>query len=267
MRIADFANFIREIPYQYQSFDINKSIWETEVSQKWIIERIFGDEKVISISRFDLFQSAWNLQEFAVKVLMWGYPTKGRGNNIGNLLLPKNFDTLIMNLKMMEGKKDLTFDDLLEFLQIEGLGMSTLTKLLYFKRVTIKSNPALILDQRVINALNSGRYTDFGIERFKDIKNNNSVYNYLDYLHFMRSMADEIKVSPDQLELFLFEFGSNLKVAKGEEGFDMDELDAPLSYYRYKVFLDLLGIGYSEEQASKSMNLTHEQMIEIRQKF
>jgi hypothetical protein len=223
MKIADFANFIREIPYQNQSFDIKKSMWypeegQKEVSQGNIIKNIFNGNPVINISRFDLFNSDWNLKEFAIKVLMWGYPSKGRGNNIENLLLPVNFNKLIEQLKMIEGKNELNFSDIKKFPKITGLGMSTLTKFLYFKRVTIESNPALILDQRVIKALNCSRYSDFGIEKFKYIKNNNSVFNYLDYLYFMRSLADQIKVSPDQIELFLFMFGSNLKESKGEEG-------------------------------------------------
>lgn len=211
MRIADFSNFIRELPYQYQSFDIKRSVWKTEVSQKLIIDGIFDGNETITISRFDLFHSAWSLQKFVLTVLMWGYPTKGRGKNIETLLLPENFDKLIMKLKMIDGKNVLTLADVHEFLKIKGLGMSTLTKLLYFKRVTIESNPALIWDQRVVNALNSGRYSDFGIERFKDVRNNNSVFNYLDYLYFINLLAGQMKVAPDQLELFLFEFGSNLK--------------------------------------------------------
>lgn len=184
MKITDFANFIREIPHDQQSFDIKRSVWKTEVSQKSIIDGIFDGNETITISRFDLFQSASNLQEFVIKVLMWGYPTKGRGKNIENLLQPKNFDLLVMKLKMIEETNNLTTNDILYFLAIKGLGMSTLTKLLYFKRVTIDSNLALILDQRVINALNSGRYSDFGIEKFLDMKNNNSVIKYMDYLHF-----------------------------------------------------------------------------------
>ncbi|MEI6137931.1 MAG: hypothetical protein WCP85_01620 [Mariniphaga sp.] len=218
MKIADFANFIREIPYEYQSFDIKRSIWGNEVNQRMIINDIFSGNETICISRFDLFHSAWNLQEFAIKVLMWGYPTKGRGRNIENLLKPENFEKLICQLKMLEGKNDLTLADIQEFQEIKGLGMSTITKFLYFKKVRIEKYPALIFDQKVLNALNNGKYRDFAIEKFKNIKSNNSVFDYLDYLSFMQSLANKMNVLPDQLELFLFEFGSNLKQPKGEEG-------------------------------------------------
>ncbi len=221
MQIADFANFIREIPYEYQSFNIKRSIWGNEVNQKMIIDDIFSGIETISISRFDLFQSAWHLQEFALKVLMWGYPTKGRGKNIENLLKHENFEKLIRQLKMLEGKNDLTLAGIQEFQEIKGLGMSTITKFLYFKKVRIEKYPALIFDQKVLNALNNGRYRDFGIEKFKDIKSNNSVFDYMDYLSFMQSLAARMNVAPDQLELFLFEFGSNFKEPKGEEG-DLD---------------------------------------------
>lgn len=101
------------------------------MSQKWIINRIFDENEVITISRFDLFHSAWNLQEFAIKVLMWGYPTKGRGKNIENLLRPENFDQLIMNLKMIEGKNDLKITDVHEFQKIKGLGLKTIVMSLW----------------------------------------------------------------------------------------------------------------------------------------
>ena len=100
MRIRDFEKFIREIPYEYQAFDIKLDHWKN-TNQSQIIESIFfqkNKEGIITISRFDLFLAVWNLEEFIVKVLMWGYPTKGRGNNIDTILLPENFDLLMSKL-------------------------------------------------------------------------------------------------------------------------------------------------------------------------
>ena len=148
---------------------------------------------------------------------MWGYPTKGRGRNIENLLKPENFEKLIDQLKMLEGKNDLTLANIQEFQKIKGLGKSTITKFLYFKKVRIEKYPAFIFDQKVLNALKSGRYKDYGIEAFKNIKTNCSVFDYLNYLTFMQTLANKMNVFTDQLELFLFEFGSNLKEQNGKK--------------------------------------------------
>src|ERR1035437_3667783 len=199
MRIIDFEKFIREIPYKYQAFEVKREIWKN-LSQPSIIDRIFDNKEKITLSRFDLFHSAWDLEGFIIKVLMWGYPTKGRGKNIDNLLLPENFDQLINKLKTYEGKGNITLLEVQTFLEIKGLGFSTLSKILYFKRLKIESYPALILDMKVINALNSGRFEDSGIEKFKDLNYNNAVFEYVEYLYFMNSLADQMNATADQVE-------------------------------------------------------------------
>ena len=81
MKISDFRNLINELPYLNQSFNIKESVWKND-SQNELISRIIGDEKSITLNRFDLINSSYNIPEFIIKTLMWGYPAKGRGNNI-----------------------------------------------------------------------------------------------------------------------------------------------------------------------------------------
>lgn len=214
MRITDFANLIREIPYLYQSFDIKKSVWLTGENQKLIIKQIFDGKEIITISRFDLFSPVLNLQEFVIMVLMWGYPTKGRGKNIENVLRPENFDTLIYQFQILIEKKNVMMEDVEKLRNIEGLGLSTLSKLLYFKKLKIESNPAMILDRRVINAINGEtRFVDSGIEQFRELKYENGGNYYIRYLAFLDELAAQMNVKPDQIEMFLYEFGTNLKIA------------------------------------------------------
>lgn len=52
-------------------------------SQKYLINEVFRGEDTITLNRYDLMKSGhYDLKSFIVKTLMWGYPTKGRGNNI-----------------------------------------------------------------------------------------------------------------------------------------------------------------------------------------
>ncbi len=68
------------------------------------------------ISRNDFFQSLWDLPEFVIKVLMCGYPTKGRGRNIGNLLRPENFDSFIDKHLTTEKKNNISRKAVIELL-------------------------------------------------------------------------------------------------------------------------------------------------------
>ena len=226
MFITDFGNLIRELPYKYQAFEINYDHWK-DTNQSQIIESIFFQKNkagIITLSRFDLFHSTVNLPEFVLKVLMWDYPTKGNGNNIDTLLLPENFDFLIRKLKNLKGKENLTMMEVFYFLQIKGLEFSTLSKILYFKKLTVESLPALALDQRIINTINAqSKFEDYGIERFKSLSYNAAYDQYVEYLQFMYELSMQLKVKPDQIEMFLYEFGSNLKELVGEDG-DWDDL-------------------------------------------
>ncbi len=216
MKITDFKELIRCMPYREQAFDIKYEIWKGSKPSK-IIENIFRDKNengIITISRNDLFQNFYDsdLEEFVIKVIMWGYPTKGRGNNTDIFLEPKNFYPFIDKFKEIESKKFISLTDIQKLLKsTKGLGFSTFSKILYFKGINIEKFSALILDRRVINALNSGRFEDYGIETFLNLRYENAVENYGNYLNFMNYLAYQMKTEPDKIEMFLFEFGMNLK--------------------------------------------------------
>lgn len=224
MRITDFEELIRHLPFEYQAFNVNPENWK-DVGQTEIISKIFSGKESVTISRFDLFHSTWDLKSFVIKLLMWGYPTKGRGKNIENLLLPENFELLISKLSLAIEKKNISMQEVKELINgIKGIQLSTLSKILYFSRVNVESFPAMILDQRVINALNSdSKFQDIGIEKFKNLNYTNAINSYDDYLKFIFGLAIQMKVLPDQIEIFLFMFGTSLKELEGEDG-DWSEL-------------------------------------------
>ncbi len=232
MKISNYKRLIQVIPYMEQAFEVKRSQWTNLVSED-ILNQIFGEnvepnrvsmtdpknpstkliDQTVVISRFELFHKYQNLELFIVKVLMWGYPTKGRGKNIKNLLKESNLTLLKNAFKKFETEESITISDIGELLKlkIEGLGLSTLTKFLYFLRLRIGTYRALILDLRVISALNSGKYRDPGIEQFKPLKYENALLHFSDYLIFINELAKDLQAKPDQVEMFLFEYGRNLK--------------------------------------------------------
>lgn len=228
MKIANYKRLIQVLPFMEQAFEVKRSQWEKLVSKE-ILDQIFGEnddltqqpipnrtktkDQTAMISRFELFHKYQNLELFIVKVLMWGYPTKGRGKNIDNLLNSSNLTKLVNALAMFNTKESITISEIKELLKLKigGLGLSTLSKFLYFMRLRIGSYRALILDLRVISALNSGKYSDLGIEKFKPLKYENALSYYDDYLIFINEIAKDLQAEPDQVEMFLFEYGRNLK--------------------------------------------------------
>lgn len=209
MRITDFADLIRNLPVDNQAFDIKYDIWKSVDSP--LIEHIFKGNKIITISRYDLFQSTENIEEQIIKILMWGFPSKGRGKHIDNFLSSKEFIDFMQELRTVENTNKIGLTEIKRLLRFKGLKLSSLSKILYFRKVKINSIFSLILDQKVINALNSGKFKDNDIEKFKNLKYENALENYINYLEFMQTLANEMKTNPDNVEMFLFEFGLNLK--------------------------------------------------------
>ncbi|MEI7527083.1 MAG: hypothetical protein WCJ95_22225 [Mariniphaga sp.] len=226
MKISDYKRLIQVLPFMEQAFEVKLSQWEKLVSKE-ILDQIFIKSDDLSqpsittttkfkdqtavISRFELFHKNQNLELFIVKVLMWGYPTKGRGKNIENLLNDSNITNLKNALVKYETNETITISEIKDILKIEGLGLSTLTKFLYFMRLKMGSFRILIFDLRVINALNSGKYSDHGIEHFSSLAYTNALKYYNDYLTFINELAKDLQAEPDQVEMFLFEYGRNLK--------------------------------------------------------
>jgi hypothetical protein len=232
MKIANYKRLIQVLPFMEQAFEVKRSQWKELVSEE-ILDQIFGEnkdqnpvflsdqgnsslkpkEQIVTISRFELFHKHQNLELFIVKVLMWGYPTKGRGKNIENLLNSSNLNKLVNALVLFNTKESITISEIKEMLKLKigGLGLSTLSKFLYFMRLRIGSYVALILDLRVISALNSGKYSDPGIEKFEPLRYDNALAHYEDYLIFINELAKNLEAEPDHVEMFLFEYGRNLK--------------------------------------------------------
>ena len=226
MKITDFAELIRCMPYREQAFEVKYEIWKgTEPSK--VVENIFRDKDkngIITISRNDLFRNYCDLEEFVIKVIMWGYPTKGMYGKMYDFIKSEDFKAFIQELKNVEKSNIFDMNEIKKLLKFKGLKLSSLSKILYFMNIKVESYSSLILDRRVINTLNSGRFEDSGIEKFKNLKYENAIKNYGNYLKFMHSLAEKMKTETDRVEMFLYKFGSNLKELTGEEG-DLDSLN------------------------------------------
>ena len=209
-----FKNLINAMPENEQAFTSKKETWnkylneDTSVSK--ILKSLFGDNDEVEISRYDLFNYAKqkDLNGFVVATLLWGYPSGMRGNHFSNIT--NEMESLIKVLNEAKlGVKDwpLHYEKVKD---IRGLGLSTYTKYLYFLGVKVKGYPALIFDDRIIRTMNKGLFTEF--ESLNKVKSHNAVGNYPAYLKNMDEVANKLGLKHGKLEMFLFEFGLNLKL-------------------------------------------------------
>ena len=84
MKLSDYKNFIKLFPTENSGYKIKKQNW-LGTDQAKLIEEIFDNKTEIILTK-EKIKKETDLKLFIIKTLMWGYPTKGRGNNINNLL-------------------------------------------------------------------------------------------------------------------------------------------------------------------------------------
>ena len=90
-----------------------------------------------------------------------------------------------------------------------GIGLSTLSKILYFFRYKVGNLPCLIFDRRIIEVCNELVFSELsGLVQITGLNKCNKYHLYLETIH---RLAKANGYKPDQLELFLFQFGSSLK--------------------------------------------------------
>ncbi len=219
MKISQFQKFICAFPFRNQSFDIKRANWKVE-NQQDILDKIFDGQETVTINRYDLINSSYNTKEFVIKTLMWGYPTKGRGRNIDNLLIDDNLERLI---EILDGykEKEITIERLKSDIKsISGLGISSMTKFTNFLNTTVDKYRAVIFDKRIIDTINSGRFEEFN--HLQGINSSNAINYYPQYLKTINDIAKQIGAEPEQIEIFLFTLGKNLSKVLGENCYDYD---------------------------------------------
>lgn len=209
--IHKYLNLIKALPVTEQSFAVKASNWK-DLLKPVHFEKIFGNEEIIYISRFDI-QETNCIELFILKTILWGYPKGMRGKNFENIYI--HINTLVEILNVPKGTF-LKIDDLYilqkKFKQINGIGLSTYSKLLYFRDFKFDGLPALILDERLIRIFKNGIFQEFKI--LSEISQYNSKKMYKNYLQIMFKLSEQLNVSGEQIEQFLFIFGNHLKPPK-----------------------------------------------------
>jgi hypothetical protein len=215
MKISDYKTLICSLPVRQQCFSTKRSTWEaSERKFGWlstINDRIFENQKTVTISRQDIFDTENTIQEVIIKTIYWGYTRGMRGIHFNEIMHNiSDLETILQDLKSGDHLDTQNFNELIKaYKKIYGLGLSTFSKLLYFSKIKFNKIPCLILDQRLIDVFANEIYTDY--LPIKDISYFNAEKKYLDYLDITYKLSVDLNTHGENIEQFLFIFGNNLK--------------------------------------------------------
>jgi hypothetical protein len=210
MLLSSYKELIKQLPYLEQSFEIKKENWKLEKyafsNRLNTFFETYFIEDILRLSRWELFEfTRRDPFDAAIAIIMWGYPSGMRGDSFQTFL--KNIDSIKYRLLPDNNITDGKFKELL--LNIPGIGLSSLSKFLYFFNNKLDGLNCLILDRRIIEILNEKHFEELTV--LSDIKENNKAAKYFLYLNIIHEQANLLGCKPDQLELFLFMFGRHLK--------------------------------------------------------
>jgi hypothetical protein len=212
LKLSDFRDCIAAMPVQYQAFTSKRSTWKQLESHPEIgpaMSTLFSSGAEIRISRGDLlgYATADDLTQFVFATIIWGYPRGMRGFNLQKLIT--GYTRL---LPMLQAARDKGLDDWSSHFsssRIGGIGLSTYSKFLYFLRAKVHGFSALILDDRLIQVARKRYYAE--LSSLAQIGGHNAASMYPAYLSCVHREAARLKVPSENLEMFLFEFGLNIK--------------------------------------------------------
>jgi hypothetical protein len=212
LSLTAYSDLIRSLPYMQQAFETKRSTWEREdykTSRRFqsFLQQAFEND-TIKISRGDLFYLAEeDYFNTLFAIILWGYPRNMRGNGFKSILMEiEEKGRFLPNDKTLPKRKFLQF---MTDLSGTGIGLSTVSKFLYFLGYSLDGNTCLILDRRIIEVINRKIFSE--LSAFGKIHEQNKNEFYCSYLQKIHELAKAEGFKPDQLELFLFQFGNNLK--------------------------------------------------------
>lgn len=192
-----------------QSMDVmNQTVEIKPYPKKW--EKLFPDYPILKdvldgcrkdadgqfqISRKDVFSEKDNARK-AILALLWGFPNGCRNSDTGHLNVVRG----VLEIAKAINDRNLTKPMFNAMMAPKGIGLSTLSKMLYFFEYKVEGNRALILDSKVRTSLK-----DFSEFEETTCKRAGCFEKYTSYVDRMTEVAGKMNgVTPDQLEYFLF---------------------------------------------------------------
>jgi hypothetical protein len=198
-----WSQLIPLIPVTDHSVLVEAAIWQPILAQHGLQRMhtaIFGNQPVVRLYRHRLLRFKYpNQNQKCLEVLLWGYPSGGRGNL---------HYTFLKNLNAISATAPLAQQWPAYYANLHALGnlgISTITKLAYFYQHQFNGLPSVILDLRLIEVMANGRWNGLVMP---GLTYGNAHAGYPNYLQVISGLANILGCTPDQVEFTLFTFGN-----------------------------------------------------------
>ena len=174
----------------------------------------YSKENPLYISRQDIFNESNILLRF-IKTLMFGYPKaevshfdkKGIQSSMHKILCV--YPVIETSLKNLYNKNFSSFEDFLEspdidsLCKINGMGLSTLSKILYLFNVKVNNISCIIIDSRVKNSLKFFNETKYLYDEYGRA-GTSKLKDYLMIIEGLSKISNKYNINIDLLEYILF---------------------------------------------------------------
>lgn len=203
-KISDYVEVIQKISPQ-KNFEVGKCaspIWQNKLDELPSAREAFVRGGEIKISRKTLFGKL-DGETRLIGILLWGYPRGMRGGYLNGIL--ENQGSILSALQEY-GK---SFHECFEKLyKIRGLGLSTITKILYFFEIKTDDGYYVpIIDRYVRESMSL-------FDEFESLCEDNDFEKLIN--DTAKSFASIEGVEFDDVEYFLFDLGRSWNKEKGK---------------------------------------------------
>lgn len=165
----------------------------------------FGDKDRVLVSRKDILAiPRAEVDLFTISVLYWGYPNNNHNRCRYAMQSWTELTGLVrrvLNHRIMDGAYYSGLEQTMR--DINGINISTFSKLFYFAKASIDGNECVILDNIVVRAINNLTGEEF-VPLKESIVGSNRYRAYPRYLAAMKDLSEQIGVKAQNLEYALW---------------------------------------------------------------
>jgi hypothetical protein len=199
LKSKKIKQIIRFLEVGRHTIEVNSKHWTKRIKTIAPSHPIPRSSGKYTISRKQLLRMPNSrASDKCLEILMWGYPSGGRGTNISNAL--RN----LSHVAAAASTPQLTWPAYYNsFPRGWGVNASTITKFAYFFGHKFAGEKAVILDGQIALTLNSARWRSAP----QPVGNYPWKNTYVSYLTQINTLAKSLGVKPDQIELFLYLLG------------------------------------------------------------
>ncbi|MCK9272676.1 hypothetical protein M0P65_03960 [Candidatus Gracilibacteria bacterium] len=217
LNIDKYETLILELPLDNHGFLVKYKNWKKNFTSEFtkIYSILFESNEDISINRKMLFslgkkaiesEKLVDYEKFILYVLAWGYSSGriGTYKNSRKIFKDENIETMARCLKTNLKQEVIGSEQFKKIVnELDGLGLSSITKIIYFLDIKIDNLKPAILDLQIIEVLNSNIFYQ---------SSENIVFKYGNSEHYFKylELLNKEKIETGKVELFLFIFGRSL---------------------------------------------------------